>query len=234
MANKGYSSFPAREDHGHDPDLLNWLATDGAQGVPGPAGAAGTPGGTDNTLLYMFGDGAPGAQGPVGATGATGATGAAGGTDNTLLFMTNEASQFPQAANAFGSNTNTNTADFAANSTSFAAISGQAAIVLPARVGDVFDITWNGTVFGTTGSPTMYFVPAVAGVALAQTAGVGRAVAVNFSETPAWSRHRYVAVSGDLVNGTVSITMMYKTSGNASIRADSTARPLFTATNWRQ
>ncbi len=59
MANKGYSSFPAREDHGHDADVLVWLGADGQQGAAGPTGATGAAGGTDDTLLYMANEPAP-------------------------------------------------------------------------------------------------------------------------------------------------------------------------------
>ncbi len=64
--NRGYSSFPAREDHGHDADVLVWLGADGQQGAAGPTGATGATGaagGTDNTLLYMNNEAAaPGPQ----------------------------------------------------------------------------------------------------------------------------------------------------------------------------
>lgn len=158
---------------------------------------------------------------------------ATGGRDqvNDVWISTDATPQNPVSL----SNLNTNSADTAQNSTTFADVSGQAAILIPAVAGDVLEIEFVSTWFGNGGARNIYIVPSIAGVTMAQTQGSGYISAANFAETNTIiSRHRYVVQAGDISAGTVSVKIQYKVSGNANIRCDTSSRPMLSVKNWRQ
>lgn len=132
------------------------------------------------------------------------------------------------------SNLNTSGTDPAANSATYAIVPGQAALDVPAVAGDVLEIEWAGSVFGNGSTRTMRFLPAINGSTIPATSGVGIVSAPSFVETPARSRHRYIVQGGDITDGVVSVAIHYLASGNANVRVDATAVPLFSVTNWGQ